>query len=91
MKTIYRLNKLLYGLLIGLFLAMLTFMLVFFMVEYVPFFKKHLQDPRIPFLLAFIPNLLVMRYYFVNLKMEKTAKGILLITFIGVVLVFFFI
>jgi hypothetical protein len=89
MKTILRINKLLYGVLIGLLLAMLTFGITLFIWETFPSVKRLLYDPRIPFIIAFIPNLLVMRHYFVNLKLEKAGRGILLITFVGVLLVFF--
>ena len=89
MKTILRVNKLLYGVLIGLLLAAFSIGLALAIWEVFPAVNRLLTDPKIPFLIAFIPNLLVMRYYLVNLKLEKAGKGILLITFIGVLLVFF--
>jgi hypothetical protein len=89
MKNPFRANKMIYGVLIGALLAVASFGIAFALIEFVPTAKNWFTNPRIPYLLAFVPNLLVMRVYFVNLKIEKAAQGILLITFVGVLLVFF--
>ena len=39
-------------------------------------------------LLSFIANLLLIRYYFLNLKYENTGKGVLMITFVSIILFF---
>lgn len=39
---------------------------------------------------AIIPNVLLMRYYFINLKMDKTGRSILAITFFMIVGYFLF-
>lgn len=41
-----------------------------------------LAQPQNLFLLSLIGNLILMRIYFINMKYDKTAKGILLISFI---------
>ena len=46
---------------------------------------------RAPFLLAFIPGILLFRMAMVKWNMERTGKGILLVTFVGMLLVFFLI
>jgi hypothetical protein len=44
-----------------------------------------------PILLSLVVNLVTLRIYFVNLKMDKTGRGILLATFtIGVIFFIFF-
>lgn len=44
---------------------------------------------RAPFLLAFIPGIVLFRMALVKWNMEKCGKGILAITFVGMLLVFF--
>ncbi len=44
--------------------------------------------PKLPALIAVAANLLPFRYYMVNKKFDKTGRGILLITFIMVILIF---
>jgi hypothetical protein len=39
-------------------------------------------------LLSFVGNLLILRYYFINLKYDKTGRGILVVTFISIILSF---
>lgn len=41
-------------------------------------------------LLSLIPNLIILRIYFVKYKFDKTGKGVLLITFILFILFFVF-
>ena len=48
-----------------------------------------LAQPENIFLLSLVGNLFLIRTYFVKLKLEKTAKGILLIT-LALILLFFF-
>ena len=40
------------------------------------------------YLLSLVVNLLLLRYYFVKAKFDRTGRGILLITFIGFFLYF---
>ena len=44
---------------------------------------------RAPYLLAFIPGIILFRMAMVKWNMEKTGKGILIVTFVGMLLVFF--
>jgi len=41
-------------------------------------------------LVSFFGNLFPMRYYFINLKFEKTGRGLLLITFVLIMIFFAF-
>jgi len=52
--------------------------------------KGMLLNEKSLVLISFIPNLLFMRYYFVKSKLEKTARGLLIITFILFILFFYF-
>ncbi len=53
-------------------------------------FGFHLsQEKHYLYLLSMTINLLTMRYYFVNLKYEKTGMGLLLITTLAIVAYFF--
>jgi hypothetical protein len=46
---------------------------------------------RAPYLLAFIPGIILFRMAMVKWNMERTGKGILIVTFVGMLLVFFLI
>ena len=46
---------------------------------------------RAPYLLAFIPGIVLFRMAMVKWNLEKTGKGILLVTFVGMLLVLFLI
>ena len=46
---------------------------------------------RAPYLLAFIPGIVLFRMSLVKWNMEKCGKGILIVTFVGMLLVFFLI
>jgi len=47
-------------------------------------------DRKIHLLISMTGNLLPIRYYFVSLKLDKTGRGVLLITFILFMLFFAF-
>jgi hypothetical protein len=49
----------------------------------------YLQEWQIR-VLSVIPNVLLIRYYFINLKMDKTGRSILTITFLAIMGYFFF-
>ncbi len=84
-----RINTLSAGILIGILVAGMAYGLVLLLFYLVPAIGKSITDQRIQLFLAMVPNLLLMRYYLVSRKMEKTGKGILLVTFIGIVGAFF--
>ena len=44
--------------------------------------------PRVPALVAIVANLVPFRYYMVNKKFDRTGRGLLLATFLFVILVF---
>ena len=46
--------------------------------------------PQVPGLVGIAANILAFRYYMVNLKLDKTGRGIMLITFAYVIVIFIF-
>jgi len=80
------------GILLGLVIPLLTALIVIpagrlamSVSENLSFFDSAL------FLLCLIPNLLLMRYYLVRAKLEKTGKSILGVTVILILLFFIFV
>lgn len=88
MKNLLRTNTIWFGLLLGLIAAALTYGIFWLVLGSIPATKALVSDPRTLFLIAFIPNLILMRLYFVNYKYEKTGQGILMLTFAGIIFVF---
>jgi len=54
----------------------------------IPSLQNYGADPRLPFLLAAIPNLILMRFWLVGKGMERVGKGVLLFTFVSIIAVF---
>ncbi|MFU8844025.1 MAG: hypothetical protein ACNA7V_09490 [Bacteroidales bacterium] len=48
----------------------------------------HTLDLITHIMVSFFGNLILIRYYFVNLKYDKTGRGVLLITFVLVIVLF---
>lgn len=72
------------GLLLGIILPAVVFGILYFInitfpnsATGVPIFKI-----TTILILGIVPNALVLRYYLVNLKADKTGRGILFVTFI---------
>ena len=82
----------LFGLIIGIALpvfvfgAILLFNLILMQIGVAHFYL----DLETHILISFFANLLPIRYYFVNLTFDKTGRGVLLITFVVILLFFIF-
>jgi hypothetical protein len=50
----------------------------------------YLPRPRVPAMVGLVANILLFRYYMVGVKLEKTGKGLLFVTFVSFILVFLF-
>ncbi|MBZ0242636.1 MAG: hypothetical protein K8F24_05430 [Bacteroidales bacterium] len=83
-------NSILAGFLAGLLLYGLTYALLLALWQ-LPAVANYLTQARIPFLLALIPNLLLMRFWLLNKDKQASGKGVLLLTFIAMLVVFFFV
>lgn len=88
MQRFFSKNSFFVGVLWGALLpAMLVAFLLFVIVPAFPA-AYWLQKAKVPFLLALIPNLLLIRITLINWKLDKTGRGILIVTFAWMVLVF---
>jgi len=79
-----------FGLLIGIVFPAVIFGLIFIMNLFLlkTGIAKFYLDRETHLLISLGSNLVPIRYYFVNLKYDKTGRGVLLITF--AVILFFF-
>ena len=71
---------------IGLLIGAAVFALCFLLLSLFSWGEAY---TRAPYLLAFVPGIILFRMAMVKWNMEKCGKGILLVTFIGMLLVFF--
>lgn len=73
-----------FGILLGVLLP-LVFLLVLYAIYkavFLVFGINILAEESYLYLLSIAANLLAIKYYFVNLKYDKTGRGILVITFL---------
>lgn len=73
---------------LGLLIGAAVFALVYLLLSLIPWGQAY---TRAPYLLAFIPGIVLFRMCMVKWDMEKCGKGILIVTFVGLLLVFFLI
>lgn len=73
---------------LGLLVGAAVFALCFLLLWWIPWGAAY---ARAPYLLAFIPGILLFRMALVKWGMEHLGKGILLVTLAGLLLVFFLI
>lgn len=74
----------------GLLLGGLTYLILVFAGK-LPILAPYFINPKVPFLLAVIPNLILMRIWILNKQMESSGKGVLLISFLAIIAVFIFV
>jgi hypothetical protein len=80
-------NTIIAGFLAGSLLYGVTYVLLLFLWQF-PLVERNLTEARIPFLLALIPNLILMRFWLMNKDKQSSGKGVLLLTFLTVLAVF---
>lgn len=71
---------------LGLIVGAAIFALCFLLLSFIPWGPAY---HRAPYLLAFIPGIILFRMAMVKWAMERIGRGILLVTFVGMLLVFF--
>ena len=71
---------------LGLLVGAATFALCYLLLSLIHWNEAY---HRAPYLLAFIPGVVLFRMALVKWNMEKTGRGILLVNFVGMLLVFF--
>ncbi|MBM3435334.1 MAG: hypothetical protein FJY07_03845 [Bacteroidetes bacterium] len=83
-------DHLLFGILIGLILPVM----IFGMIYLVNYFlvnsgvTSYFINRKALVLIGIAGNVIPIRYYFVNARLDKTARGILLVTFVMIILFF---
>jgi hypothetical protein len=74
------------GIILGIVMPGAVFLILYFINQSIrtPLnsVKDHYLTNFMVQILSLVINLLVMRYYLINLKADKTGRGILLVTFI---------
>lgn len=81
-----------FGMLIGLLMPVFLYLL-FFLINHILLLAgiaRVYLDNETHILISLFGNLLPIRYYFVMLKFDKTGRGVLLFTFVSILLFFVF-
>lgn len=71
---------------LGLLFGAIAFGITYLLLSLIPWPEK---AARAPFLLAFIPGLVLMRMMLVTWKYDKMGRGVMLVSCVGMLLVFF--
>ena len=66
-----------------------SFGLFFLLFSLIPWESLGRFSTRAPYLLAFIPGVILFRMMLVKWNLEKMGKGVLAVTVVGMLLVFF--
>jgi hypothetical protein len=83
-------NSVWFGVLAGILAPMAVYALLYLVVVLLIDVQSHFSgfDQSLLLLLSPIPNLFLIRYYFVSKKFDDTGRGLLLVTFIYVIAYF---
>lgn len=71
---------------IGLLIGVVVCALCFFLLSLIPWGEAY---ARTPYLLSFIPGIILFRMSLVKWNLERCGKGILIVNIVGLLLVFF--
>lgn len=74
---------------LGLLVGSASFGLFFLLFSLINWDSLGVFSTRAPFLLAFIPGIVLFRMMLVKWNLEKMGKGVLVVTVVGMLLVFF--
>ena len=80
----FKKDHIIFGAALGVFIPLVIFGLIL-LINYILLQAGMVQvylDRKIHVLISLTGNLMPIRYYFVNLKFDKTGRGVLLVTFI---------
>jgi len=84
-------DSLVLGIVIGTVFPSVLFAILYAVSRFfAPEGKEYLVQPVTLVLISIFPNLFTLRYYLVKLHLDKTGRGILLVTFIVAILYFIF-
>jgi hypothetical protein len=90
MKNIFKTDFYLLGIGYAILLPALFYGVIFLLKE-TDIVVKLFLNPKVPYFVALIPNLIVMRFLFVPYKLDKSGRGVLAVTFVLFMAVFVFI
>lgn len=74
---------------LGLLAGAACFVLFFLLLSLVNWESLGAFSERAPYLLAFIPGVVLFRMMLVKWKLDKMGRGVLAVTVVGMLLVFF--
>ena len=74
---------------LGLLAGAASFGLFYLLLSLIPWESLVRFSTRAPYLLAFIPGVILFRMMLVKWNLEKMGKGVLVVTIVGMLLVFF--
>ncbi|MBO6023916.1 MAG: hypothetical protein J6P83_03580 [Bacteroidales bacterium] len=74
---------------LGLLVGAASFGLTFLLLYFINWESLGIFAQRAPFLLAFIPGVVLFRMMLVKWKLDKMGRGVLAVTIVGMLLVFF--
>ena len=74
---------------LGLLAGAASFGLFFLLLSLIPWESLGRFSTRAPYLLAFIPGVILFRMMLVKWDLDKMGKGVLVVTVVGMLLVFF--
>ena len=84
-------DSLILGIVLGIVLPMAFLAILYFLSRvFAPEGKDYLVPLPTVALISVFPNLFTLRHYLVKLKLDKTGRGILLVTFVLAILYFIF-
>jgi hypothetical protein len=83
-------DSILFGMLVGILLPLALYVLLYLILALAEmvFSVEWLNERPAVKLISIAINLLLIRYYFVSLKYEKTGRGLLIITFAYIIAYF---
>ncbi len=78
------------GVIIGLILPLIIYAMAITALSHYGYVDNLIYAPRpkMPALIAAFSNLFAFRFYMVNKKFDRTGRGILIVTFLMVILIF---
>lgn len=89
-EKIFKRDKFLLGLAIGIIIPAIFYLILYLVdILVLKFARTHmLARQEYLYLVSIAINLFAIKYYFVNLKYDKTGRGILLVTFLFAIVYF---
>ena len=82
-------DSFLLGAILGIVMPMIVFGILYLLMTASPTAPPHKQIAKM-LVLGIVPNGLVLRYYLVSLKADKTGRGIIFVTFLLAIAFIFF-